>query len=61
MRVCNTTPIDTPKTAALKRQFNDLAEAIDREVLPGQRKAIALANLEQAAMWTIKAATQGDA
>lgn len=60
MTVCNTTPIDTPETAALKRQFNDLASAIEASVLPGRRKSLALTNLEQAAMWAVKALTQGD-
>lgn len=60
MRVCNTTPIDTTETAAIKRRFNDLASVIETSVLPGRRKALALTNLEQAAMWAVKALTQGD-
>lgn len=60
MNVANITPLDSDDAEGIKLKANELAAMIERKVLPGRRKSLALTNLEQATMWAIKALTQGD-
>lgn len=47
--------------ALLKNGFESVADFIDQTVPPGREKALALTNLEQAAMWANKGVSRGDA
>lgn len=52
-------PSGDPAIAEIKTKANELAAVIEK-LPPGRRRAVALTQLEQAAMWAVKAAARGD-
>lgn len=56
----NFNPSGKPEIDAIKRAFKDAESVLLANTEPGRRQSIALTNLEQAAMWAVKAAAVGD-
>lgn len=44
----------------IKTRVNDLASFVQENVPTGRRRSVAMTQLEQAAMWAVKAAAVGD-
>jgi hypothetical protein len=48
------------KIRILREKFSELQDAIDQCAPPSRERAVALTNLETAAMWAIKAVVMND-
>ncbi len=56
----STAPDTSDQGGHIRSVINNAATYINATVTPGRRRALALTKLEEAGMWAVKAATQGD-